>query len=309
MGRDDDMARISVADLAGFHRRYYGPGNAVLSVVGDARPEEVMRLAARYFGDVSASPATAPSASAPTLARVSGREDVPVGPADGLVMLGFPLPPAEGPDSEAAAIAIGALSSGINCRLHRRLVREKQAATRVAADVTQLDGLSIAMVRAYPAPAITIATLERLMLAEVGHYADRGPTADEWEVASAQRETAWLRRLADYSGRADELSRQALLGDDPDTVDRLVAGPGARITPTCVGRRAGISPITGTWSWPASPRPGRRGERGWGAATGRAATALAFSCHAADRARRRQRADDRDDSHAGPLCRHRRGRG
>lgn len=223
MGRDEDLARISVTEAAGFHRRYYNPANAVLSVVGDVRCRNVVRLAERYFGEIPSGPVTLSSERAVTAPRVSVRQDVSVGAADGLVMLAFLLPSAEDPDGEVAATAINAFGSGTNCRLHQRLVREQQVAASVTTDITQLDGVSIGMVRVHPDRAVSPAMLEQFITAELMCYADGGPTADEWQVASAQRETAWLRRLADYSGRADELARQSLLTGDPRVINRLVS--------------------------------------------------------------------------------------
>ena len=47
-----EMERLSRQDALNFYKRYYGPNNAVLVVAGDVDPDEVRRLAEKYYGAV-----------------------------------------------------------------------------------------------------------------------------------------------------------------------------------------------------------------------------------------------------------------
>jgi len=49
-----DLESATLADARGFFDRYYAPGNAVLSVVGDVDPEQVAKWAEQHFGDIPA---------------------------------------------------------------------------------------------------------------------------------------------------------------------------------------------------------------------------------------------------------------
>jgi zinc protease len=49
IGSMDDLNAASLEDVSGFFRTYYAPNNAVLSLVGDFRREEALRLIRRYF--------------------------------------------------------------------------------------------------------------------------------------------------------------------------------------------------------------------------------------------------------------------
>jgi len=49
-----DLESATLADAWGFFDRYYAPGNAVLSVVGDVDPEQVAKWAEQHFGDIPA---------------------------------------------------------------------------------------------------------------------------------------------------------------------------------------------------------------------------------------------------------------
>ena len=47
-----DLDAAHLADVKEFYRRYYGPGNAVLAIVGDVKAAEVMARVEKYFGSL-----------------------------------------------------------------------------------------------------------------------------------------------------------------------------------------------------------------------------------------------------------------
>lgn len=56
IGYIEDLNRVDVNDLKKFFLRWYGPNNAVLTVAGDVKPEEVVKLAEKYFGPIPRGP-------------------------------------------------------------------------------------------------------------------------------------------------------------------------------------------------------------------------------------------------------------
>src|SRR4030095_9635353 len=52
IGSMDDLNAASVEDVAQFFKTYYAPNNAVLSVVGDFKPDDAMALIRRYFENI-----------------------------------------------------------------------------------------------------------------------------------------------------------------------------------------------------------------------------------------------------------------
>jgi len=53
IGWESDIAGIRHAEVVEFYRRHYHPGNAVLSVVGDVRRDEVVQRVRQHFGDAN----------------------------------------------------------------------------------------------------------------------------------------------------------------------------------------------------------------------------------------------------------------
>ncbi|MBZ4320396.1 M16 family metallopeptidase [Streptomyces huiliensis] len=69
-GTVDRLRTATVAECEEFFREHYAPGNAVLTVVGDHDPDDVLALAERHFGDIPARPfAPAPDLREPVPAR------------------------------------------------------------------------------------------------------------------------------------------------------------------------------------------------------------------------------------------------
>ena len=93
IGSMDDLDAASLEDVHAFFRRFYGPNNTVLTLVGDLTPQEGFAAAERYFGPLPASaepPALAVDALEP-LAEPVRDEHVEDVPADRL-HLAFRLP-------------------------------------------------------------------------------------------------------------------------------------------------------------------------------------------------------------------------
>src|SRR5687767_1309332 len=56
IGYVEDLNRVDVNDLKNFFLRWYGPNNATLTVGGDVKPAEVVKLVEKYFGSIPRGP-------------------------------------------------------------------------------------------------------------------------------------------------------------------------------------------------------------------------------------------------------------
>jgi zinc protease len=56
IGYIEDLNRVDVNDLKKFFMRWYGPNNAVLTVAGDVKPAEVLKLVEKYYGSIPRGP-------------------------------------------------------------------------------------------------------------------------------------------------------------------------------------------------------------------------------------------------------------
>ena len=61
IGYLEDLNRSDVNDLKNFFLRWYGPNNATLTIVGDVKAADALKLAEKYFGGIQRGPEVKPA--------------------------------------------------------------------------------------------------------------------------------------------------------------------------------------------------------------------------------------------------------
>lgn len=221
IGSMEDLDAASVEDVHAFFRRYYGPDNMVLTLVGDIEPEAGFAAVETYFGALAPT-GLAPRANLGQLSpaagpiRVDQRAEVP----NDRLHIAFRLPVDPTREFLATALALDALGGLSSSRLVRRLVRRERVANSVGAHAMGLvDGASIGFVVVDLADGADPDAVESAVAEELGRFVEEGPTSAELEAALAQTERAYLTALAAHDERADALSHAALLHGDPGLVN------------------------------------------------------------------------------------------
>jgi len=131
IGWMDDLKKITKKDLIEFHNKYYVPNNAVAVYVGDFKPEEIIRLAEKYFGQIPRGEDVEPiRTSEPP--QYSHKRMYGEGPGMPNLQMWFHIPPEGDPDVPALNI-LATVLSGETGRLNRILVQQKDVAIRAMA--------------------------------------------------------------------------------------------------------------------------------------------------------------------------------
>lgn len=222
IGSMEDLEAATLADVRAFFQRHYAPNNAVLTIVGHVNPPDVFERVAHWFGgiprndDVGAAPAVASS----TGSAEGRQDDVEDNVPEEALLLGYELP-AEG-DASLPALAVGfaVLSAGRGSAFEREVVRP-ELAQRCSASLLRGAGVSTATIAAFAKNGRPLEPALAVVQAEMDRLTEAGPTEEELERAKAQLLRPWLERVADPSGRADELSRCATVFGDPARVFAL----------------------------------------------------------------------------------------
>lgn len=122
----ESLRAITRDDLVAFHRTHFRPGNALVVVAGDVRPDDVVRRIERHFGDWSGR--TPAKASLPTPPERSAREIVFVhkpGTVQAVIRFGHLMPPATHRDWIALDVATQILGGGTTGWFFQTLRQEK----------------------------------------------------------------------------------------------------------------------------------------------------------------------------------------
>jgi predicted Zn-dependent peptidase len=224
IGSMADLDAASLEDVHQFFRTYYGPNNAVLTIVGDVSVEDAFDAAKRYFGHLPAipTPPPAPDGTIGPLTEVL-RDDVQEDVPSDLVTMMFRLPPDGTPELDAAGLALDVLAAGQSGRLNRRLVRDEQIAQSVSGGALPLiGGVSFGTLTGIASDGVDLQKVEDALLEEIEKLAESGVTADELATVQAQAERDWLEQLSTCAGRADEISHHALLFGDPNRINTRI---------------------------------------------------------------------------------------
>jgi predicted Zn-dependent peptidase len=238
IGWPSDLEALSRAQTEAFFQTYYGPVNAVLAVVGDIKPKEVIALVENTFGRIPARPPAPPMLTEEPPYSGERRVEVEFA-AEPQLLIGYHKPSASHPDDDVFDVLESLLSEGRTSRLYKRLVQEKQLALNISAfsDYPGAQYPNLFVVSAAPRAPHTTAEVERAVYEELDRLKQEPVSPHELQKILNQVDAAQVRALRSNSGMASRLAYfQAISGDWRETFkrrDRI-----AKVTPDDIRRVA-----------------------------------------------------------------------
>jgi zinc protease len=209
-----DLESATLEDAQGFFDRYYAPGNAVLTVAGDVKADEVFGWAERHFGDIA-------SRAVPTLPDfgepfpTAERREVAydrLAPAPAL-SVGWRIPdPANLTSFLPYVVLAEVLTDGDAARLQERLLLKDQSATSVSGYVGVMgDPLDARdptplMIEVHHPAETSADTVLATVDEEIERLVTDGLVPGEVERTVARITARYLREVDPVLGRALQLS-------------------------------------------------------------------------------------------------------
>lgn len=219
IGYMEDLDRASLDDVKDFFRTWYGPGNAVLVICGDIEPDEALRRADRYFGEIpSRPPPDRPSIGtvvhdSPSLIRLEDSVSVP------RVYMMYHGPSVRSPDYETAALLASLLAGGRSSRLYQDLVYDRRLAADVHAFAWPLESVGMLWMVATARPGVSAEALQSGMDDTLAGLADSPPREKEVSGARNRARHQLVLQLESVGGRASVLAHAAVVRGDVDYVN------------------------------------------------------------------------------------------
>ena len=237
IGSMEDLSAATLDDVKEFFRTYYAPNNAVVTVVGDVKADEVRQTAERLFGWIPrGSEVEKPNIPVPAIAatRYITKEDRVTLPDVSLI---WRTGPRLSQDEAALDILAEVLAGGKSSRLYQRLVYDQQIAQSVFASnrAQLLSGDFWISMRGKPTTDLDV--LERAAYEEIGKIAATPPSQEELRRVVNTLQTGFVRGLETVQGKADQLNSYMYYAGDPGYIEKDVARYQA-VTPADVQRVA-----------------------------------------------------------------------
>ena len=222
IGWPSDLDGLSKAQTEAFFQTYYGPANAVLTIVGDINPKRVIDLVEQTFGRIPTRPPSPPVLTIEPPYAGERRVEVEYA-AEPQVLIGFHKPGTDHPDDEVFDVIESLLSDGRTSRLYKRLVQDKQLAGAVSAssDYPGAQYPNLFVIGATPRAPHTTAEIEPAVYEELDRLKKEPVTPRELEKILNQIDAGEVRSLRSNSGMASRLGYfQAIGGDWRETFKR-----------------------------------------------------------------------------------------
>jgi predicted Zn-dependent peptidase len=209
IGSMSDLSAASLEDVVNFHKTYYAPNNAVLCIVGDFNPDELMVKIRKYFESIPSQPAPAPVVVQEPPQTAERRKTLtdnfaPLARID----IAYKIPPGDTPDWYALNVLSDILASGQSSILTQKLVRDKEVATTAFAFVGEQRGPGLFQFIAIIRPGHTPEEVEKMIKEEV-ERAKQTPYSSEMMA-----KVKMINRRNQISGMSSTLNRAATMADD-----------------------------------------------------------------------------------------------
>jgi zinc protease len=206
IGYLEDLNRVDVNDLKNFFMRWYGPNNAVLTIGGDVKPAEVVKLVEKYFGSIPGGPevkaANYASFQLDSNRYVSFTDNYARLP---LLAVVYPTVPNYHEDMAALQCLAQVIGQGRNSVLYQQMVKTQQALQ--ASNFSRMDELAGEFIfQIIPMQGKTLGDMEKLFRASLDSFEKRGVTDDDIKKFVGSRESQLINGLQSVAGKVSQLA-------------------------------------------------------------------------------------------------------
>lgn len=223
IGYLEDLDRVNVNDLKKFFLRWYGPNNATLTIGGDVKTADVVKLVAKYFGDIPAGPAVEKT----ILPAVKIASDRYVSYTDNYARLPvlsktFPTVPSYDKDMGALTCLAEILGRGKNSILYQQMVKPQKALS--ASGFSRFSELAGEFsFQLTPYPGNSLATMDSLFKESLLVFEKRGVTDEDIEKFKGGIEAQYINGLQSVSGKVSQLAAFNTFTGNPNMIGKMLA--------------------------------------------------------------------------------------
>ncbi len=220
IGKLEDLDRVDVNDLKSFFLRWYGPNNATVTVGGDVKPKEVVKMVEKYFGSIPRGPEVEPMKLDPVKLEqnryVSYVDKNIRFPA---LIITYPTVPTYHPDEAPLDCLADILGSGKSSYFYKKFVETGKAIqANVSSGTSELAGEFTMFV--LPFPGTSLADFETQVNEAIAEFEKNGVSEDDITKFKAEYESRSINRLASVSGKVSQLAAFETYTGNPNQIKK-----------------------------------------------------------------------------------------
>ena len=223
IGYVEDLNRVSVNDLKNFFLRWYGPNNATLTVAGDVKVADVLKMAEKYFSSIPQCPAVQKTVL-PKVVLTSDRYASYTDNYARLPQLSKVYPTVPNYDKDMAALACLADILGGRSKtsiLYQELIKPKKALNAsTVSDLSELAGEFSFSVT--PFPGKSLGTMDSLLKAALLTFEKRGVTDEDIIKFKGSIEAQSMNRLQSVQGKGSQLAAFQTFTGNPNMIPKIM---------------------------------------------------------------------------------------
>lgn len=227
VGWQRDLDSMTTEDAKRWYQQWYAPNNAIVVVVGDVKPQAVLKLAKKYFGPLK--PKQLPTVKPVNELNTPGERRLTVNiPAQvpGLIM-GFNVPvikTAKQPwEPYALRLLEAILDGGYSARIQKNIVRGKEIAANAGASYnafSRTDSLFILNGSPNQQKQKSVKDLEKALWEEIAAIQTTPPTKEELNRITAQLISNLVYQQDSIVSQANVIGSLEVVGLDWQLVDQ-----------------------------------------------------------------------------------------
>lgn len=217
----EHIERATLPDVMEFYQRFYTPSNAILSVVGNIRFDEVVRLSEKWFGPIPKSQITPRNLpEEPRQQRIRRKSVKRNVPANMLVMA-FHIPERRNKDYHTCDLVTDLLAAGQSSRLIQHLVHRDKLFTSIDAYIQGSIDKGLLFVIGRMTDDTSFSTAEEAVWRELEQLKAKPINKDELEKVRNRSESERTFNNINYLNRAINMAQLELIGQDRELSDEL----------------------------------------------------------------------------------------
>ncbi len=200
-----DLDAITVADCKDYFRVHYAPNNATIVLVGDFKPERAIDLIGKAYGAIQAQTPPPPVVQDEPEQQGERRAVLRKAAQVPVIAVAYHVTPASAPELFALDLLQIVLGEGESSRLNRKLVYEKELATRVIVNNEWRVDPSTFVIYAEAKSGVAPETLEASIDEEVARLSAEEIPDAELQKARNIRTTSQVKELKTSNGKAEQI--------------------------------------------------------------------------------------------------------